>query len=361
LVEIDAEGVYSSQRPCSTDFLYTQGVARNISDRELEEASLQGQQESARRIGAHAGQIRSAYRQLQQQIKVRQRQEAEAESIQKIRDAIWRISKAEQIDDVLWTIHDSLRGLDIDFYGISINHVDKSRSIVRHYSFAGDEGGWTVSQDRVVIERVSNLVQADGPTYRVDLHREDLWEERDKIESGWGPPIRSVIDVPFEAGTFAVNSRSPEAFSERDQQFLVKMAVVLQEGFRRMSDLQDVQERSREAEQLTIKLQAALDREVVLSRIRDQIMEMRTLRDAPQHRDMLAALRELGVPVDGMSMQFPALLTVAGETTPCALMEQQQEGLLAALDADMRGGVFGPVQRTGCIQRGDRITVLAAS
>jgi hypothetical protein len=227
LVEIDAEGVYSSQRPCSTDFLYTQGVARNISDRELKGASLQGQQESARRIGAHTGQIRSAYRQLQQQIKVRQRQEAEAESIQKIRDAIWRISKAEQIDDVLCTIHDSLRGLDIDFYGISINHVDKSRSIVRHYSFAGEE--------------------------------------------------------------------------------------------------------------------------------------MRTLRDAPQHRDMLAALRELGVPVDGMSMQFPAILTVAGETTPCALMEQQQEGLLAALDADMRGGVFGPVQRTGCIQRGDRITVLAAS
>jgi hypothetical protein len=112
--------------------------------------------------------------------------------------------------------------------------------------------------------------------------------------------------VPFEAGTFAVNSRTPDAFSERDRQFLAKMAVALQERFRRMSDLQEVQERSREAEQLTAKLQAALDREVVLSRIRDQIMEMRTLCDAPQHRDMLAALRELGVPVDGMSMQFPA-------------------------------------------------------
>lgn len=53
-----------------------------------------------------------------------------------------------------------------------------------------------------------------------------------------------------------------------------------------------------------------------------------------------------------------AELTVAGETTPCELMEAEKPGLLAALGPRMRGGVFGPVERTGSISRGDSITVL---
>lgn len=53
-----------------------------------------------------------------------------------------------------------------------------------------------------------------------------------------------------------------------------------------------------------------------------------------------------------------AELTVAGETTPCQLMEDEKPGLLAALEPKMRGGVFGPVETTGSIRCGDSITVL---
>jgi MOSC domain-containing protein YiiM len=52
---------------------------------------------------------------------------------------------------------------------------------------------------------------------------------------------------------------------------------------------------------------------------------------------------------------------VRGETEPCDLMELQAQGLREALAPAMRGGVFGRVERTGRIQRGDPVSVLDPS
>ncbi|MBQ38762.1 MAG: hypothetical protein CME04_20435 [Gemmatimonadaceae bacterium] len=307
LVQIDAEGVYSSDRPSSADFLYTQGVARNISARQAEESSLEDmRREMTRRMGAHAMQIRAAYRQLQVQLEERERHEAETETIQRIRDEIWRMVEPEQVDEVLRAIGGSLRDLGVNFHGISINHVDESTGQVGFYSFEDDRGGWSVSEDAGENLRVMEFMKAGVPAYRPDLHIDDPWGELELIEAGWGPPIRSVIDVPFESGTFAINSREADAFPEREQALLSRMTGLLQEGFHRVRDLQALRERSREAERLAAERQDALRKEVVLSRARDQILSMHSLRDGPQHRDMMAALRDLGVPVDGLSVQFPA-------------------------------------------------------
>ncbi|MFP6647723.1 MAG: hypothetical protein VCF24_29810, partial [Candidatus Latescibacterota bacterium] len=81
----------------------TQGVARNITDRRQAETSLEEtRREAARRLGEHALQIRTVYRQLQQQIEERERHEAEAAVIQHIRDEIWRLIDPEQVDALLW-------------------------------------------------------------------------------------------------------------------------------------------------------------------------------------------------------------------------------------------------------------------
>ncbi len=53
-----------------------------------------------------------------------------------------------------------------------------------------------------------------------------------------------------------------------------------------------------------------------------------------------------------------AEMMVRGETVPCDLMELQAEGLREALSPRMRGGVFGPVERSGRIRRGDPIAVV---
>jgi MOSC domain-containing protein YiiM len=56
-----------------------------------------------------------------------------------------------------------------------------------------------------------------------------------------------------------------------------------------------------------------------------------------------------------------AEVEVRGETEPCDLMELQAQGLREALAPAMRGGVFGRVERTGRIQRGDPVSVLDPS
>lgn len=189
------------------------------------------------------------YRQLQQQIQERERHEAEAAVIQHIRDEIWRLIDPEQVDDVLLAIRDGLHDLGVEFHGIGINEVDEAAGKVRYNTFVGDRGEWSLSDDEEQNARVVAFMKAGVPTYRPDLHHEDRWEERQRVEEGWGAPIRSIVDLPFDTGTFAINSRQADAFSESDLNLLQKVAAVLQEGFQRIRDLRTLQERSREAGQ----------------------------------------------------------------------------------------------------------------
>ena len=166
-----------------------------------------------------------------------------------IRDEIWRLIDPEQVDDVLLAIRDGLHDLGVEFHGIGINEVDEAAGRVRYNTFVGDRGEWSLSDDEEQNARVVAFMKTGVPTYRPDLHHEDRWQERQRVEEGWGAPIRSIVDLPFDTGTFAINSRQADAFSESDLNLLQKVAAVLQEGFQRIRDLRTLQERSREAEQ----------------------------------------------------------------------------------------------------------------
>jgi len=50
-----------------------------------------------------------------------------------------------------------------------------------------------------------------------------------------------------------------------------------------------------------------------------------------------------------------ARIEVHGESKPCALMDQQHDGLRAALVPEGRGGVFGQVVAEGTISVGDSV------
>lgn len=54
-------------------------------------------------------------------------------------------------------------------------------------------------------------------------------------------------------------------------------------------------------------------------------------------------------------------LHVNGETDPCARMDEQHEGLKAALTPDWRGGVFCTVLDDGNISLGDEVTLHPAA
>ena len=53
-----------------------------------------------------------------------------------------------------------------------------------------------------------------------------------------------------------------------------------------------------------------------------------------------------------------AEVRVRGETVPCEGMDLQRAGLQEALRLQMRGGVFGPVERSGLIRLGDAVSVV---
>ncbi len=53
-----------------------------------------------------------------------------------------------------------------------------------------------------------------------------------------------------------------------------------------------------------------------------------------------------------------AEVAVRGETVPCERMDLQRAGLQEALRPAMRGGVFGPVERSGPIRLGDAVSVV---
>jgi len=50
-------------------------------------------------------------------------------------------------------------------------------------------------------------------------------------------------------------------------------------------------------------------------------------------------------------------ILIHGETRPCAVMDQQFQGLRKTLVPDMRGGVIGEVLAGGNVQTGDVVTV----
>lgn len=50
------------------------------------------------------------------------------------------------------------------------------------------------------------------------------------------------------------------------------------------------------------------------------------------------------------------IVTIHGETEPCALMDKLHPGLRAALEPDCRGGVYGRIVTGGTIRAGDEVS-----
>lgn len=83
--------------------------------------------------------------------------------------------------------------------------------------------------------------------------------------------------------------------------------------------------------------------------------------------DLVWTLRRANVLIEGVDLGTLIGRTIAigdgryrvhGETKPCGLMDQQHNGLRAALVPAMRGGVHAEVLTAGTIRGGDRVSVV---
>ncbi|MBI2503030.1 MAG: response regulator [Candidatus Latescibacteria bacterium] len=175
-------------------------------------------------------------------ITARKRQELEEQAVQQVREQVWELRSAGDIDAVLTVMKDSLKAMGVPFHRCGTNVVDDPGDppAVRSHTL-DKEGQWIPPKSQEGKDLIVRFWRKGVSAYRRDLHQEDLYGERKRLEGHFGAPVRSVLDIPFSHGTLAVNSTEPDAFSAQDVAFLEKLAGVLSEGFHRLDDLKTIE------------------------------------------------------------------------------------------------------------------------
>ena len=183
-------------------------------------------------------------RDLAAQIDLREEEERRRRAIGRLRDAIWALDVNADLQDLLPTMYQSFVDLQISFDTCGLNTVDPSTDpptvIICNFDGSGDQRRPDLNNPNAPL--VVDFWRAKEPVYRPDLLVSDPTDERkgrvlDQVV------VRSVLDVPFEFGTLAVNSKEPHAFSKRDIEGMQLLGGVLAEGFHRLKDLRSIVER----------------------------------------------------------------------------------------------------------------------
>jgi len=177
-----------------------------------------------------------------------------------VRDAIWAMEHSDDMDHVMAALRDGLEQLSLRYQAYGINVVntgpDSNRVICYTDYGIGDRRIHLVTTGKG-IETLRKFWRDQKIVYRRDLDKDDPYDESALFRRGMGAHIRSVVDIPFSYGTFAVNSTEPEAFDEVDLEILTDMASALDEGFRRKDDLKRLEDAVQRANEMAIRAEAA--------------------------------------------------------------------------------------------------------
>ena len=168
---------------------------------------------------------------------------------QRMLDEVWKMRGPGDIGHLLDGLKDGLETLGIPFKGCGINLVDISGDVpcVRAYEL-DEQREWQNEGSEQTGELLASIWRDGRPVYRRDLESEDVHQEGGQIEEKFGR-VRAVLDVPFSHGTLAVNSSEANAFSDNDIASMQALAEVLSEGFRRLDDLQNLEEKENQLRQ----------------------------------------------------------------------------------------------------------------
>ncbi|NKB70127.1 MAG: hypothetical protein GKR89_23890 [Candidatus Latescibacteria bacterium] len=174
----------------------------------------------------------------------KQRLQAQRLVSQRVRGEIGRMQSSHDVEALVRVIYEGLRTLEVPFAYCGVNIFDQAEEpttlTAHNMSPRGEWNHWEGFPGDTLLRIWRRGVLA----YRRDLHTDDPYGERVHI-----PYMRAVVDVPFARGTLAVSSPQPEAFSAEDLDVLQDMALLLSDGFRRLEDLRQVEERNVQLEQ----------------------------------------------------------------------------------------------------------------
>ena len=208
-------------------------------------------------------------------ISERKREESKRLVMHRLREKVWQMQRAEDISTIMETVRESLQRMEVVFQDCGVNVVDASKDppAVRFHNLT-EQAGSIESAVETGRDLVIQIWRAGLPVYRRDLETTDTYQERVLLEKGLGHPVRSVLDVPFSHGTLAVNSSAAHAFLDEDIASLKAVAGVLSEGFGRMEDFQQLEQRNQELAMLMQTSQVvnrSLDLSEVLNATADEL------------------------------------------------------------------------------------------
>ncbi len=116
------------------------------------------------------------------------------------------------------------------------------------------------------VEPLTSVWRQRDPAYRPDLGKDDPHGESAIVQQYYDG-VCCVLDVPFERGTLAINSRRANAFVPADINSLQRLAQVLDEAFRRIGDI-----RAREQYYIDLEREVA-DRQLAQEELKTALLE----------------------------------------------------------------------------------------
>jgi two-component system, cell cycle sensor histidine kinase and response regulator CckA len=218
---------------------------------------------------------------LQQQVAELSAAERRQQILSRVREKVWKMRSHEEIAPMLAAVREGLQALEIPFHVCGVNIVDPDSNLAPGRSYDTlSEGRWTESREMRGRGLIRQIWQKGEVAYRRDLSLDDPYGEVGPMEDNYGALIRSVVDVPFSHGTFAINSLEPEAFSEQHIRDLQALAGVLSEGFQRLTDLRVLEQRNQMLEAVNQQLQQEIaERQQVEKTLRESEARIRLITD----------------------------------------------------------------------------------
>jgi len=160
-----------------------------------------------------------------------------------VRAEVFGMRTSEDMENVLTAICQELRanGATFDDCSINISKEGREPPEVESYCISSDRV-WLSTASVRSSKQIEKIQRVGKPVYRRDLESEDVYREKETQDKAWKKRIRSIVDVPFSKGTFAINSVESDAFSAEDVELLGEFAEVLSEGYTRLEDIRRIEE-----------------------------------------------------------------------------------------------------------------------
>jgi len=248
--------------------------------------------------------LASLEREYRNELAAREKRQACDEALSALRQQVWSMRRGDDLVAVTDAIGTCLTeaGIGRHAHGINFVHEDDAPQGLTQILRTTEGAAETLVKDLKPGSAMERCWQDRRVVYRRDLLESDPYGEFDIWARDAPPaPRRSVVDIPFSHGTFAVNSLEPDAFSNLDIAFFERVAGVLSEAMQRWADLGLLERRNAE---LAEQLREGQRREEELAQTNHRLEERERLLSAFHEtgKALLAALDPDTI-LDTLSMQ----------------------------------------------------------